>query len=119
MVRSLGLVGLRYPRIRYALSESFMPRRAKRDTRYPKIRYALSVSLMPRRMKRDTLRNSYPIMPRRALTKNMVRLRDAFLRLLSLVESLFLEFERYRAENNNHKKTWTETVTVLPVASLK
>ena len=69
MIRSLGLVSLRYPKIRYALSVSFMPRRAKRDTRYPKIRYALSVSLMPLRTKRDTLRDSYPIMPRRALTK--------------------------------------------------
>ena len=39
MIRSLGLVSLRYPKIRYALSVSFMPRRAKRDTRYPKIRY--------------------------------------------------------------------------------
>ena len=76
MIRLLGLVGLRYPKIRYALSMSIMPRRAKRDTfslRYPKIRYALSVSIMNRCTKRDMLRNSFPIMPRRALTKNMVR----------------------------------------------
>ena len=56
MVRSLGLVGLCYPKIRYALSVSVMPCCAKRDTRYPKIRFALSVSLMPRLTKRDTLR---------------------------------------------------------------
>ena len=43
MIPSLGLVSLRYPKIRYALSVSFMPRRTKRDTRYPKIWYPLSV----------------------------------------------------------------------------